>query len=97
MRFSKAKYKVLHLVQSNPMLKYREYMERSSEEKAFRMLVQQELNLSWQWVLAAQRAKHILSCIKNGMVSGLKEVILPLWSAFVTSCLEYCVQLCDLQ
>lgn len=29
MRFSKAKYKVLHLVQSNPMLKYREYIERS--------------------------------------------------------------------
>ena len=50
--------------------------------------------MSQQCVLAAQKANHILGCIKRSMVSRLGEELLPLSSVLVGPHLEYCIRMC---
>ncbi|KAK4828647.1 LOW QUALITY PROTEIN: hypothetical protein QYF61_000295 [Mycteria americana] len=56
-------------------------------------LMDENLNMSQQCVLAAQKASHSLGCIKRNTASRSTEVIGPLYSTLMRPHLEYCVQL----
>ncbi|GAB0179553.1 cAMP-dependent protein kinase inhibitor alpha [Grus japonensis] len=96
MKFNKTKCKVLHLSQGNHQFQYRvgnEWIENSSADKDLEILVEEKLDFSWQSVLAAQKANHILGCIKRRVASRSREVIVLLYLTLVRTHLEYCIQL----
>lgn len=51
-------------------------LESRAEEKDWEVLVDEKLNVAWQYALAAQKDYHTLKCIKRCVASSLKEVIL---------------------
>jgi len=80
----------------NPKHKYKlggEWLESSPEEKDLGVLLDEKLNMSRQCALAAQKANHMLGCIKRSVASRSREGILPLYSVLVRPHLESYVQL----
>ncbi|GAB0189870.1 mitochondrial enolase superfamily member 1 [Grus japonensis] len=95
-KFNKAKCVILHVGWGNPKHNYRlgrEWIQGSPEEKRLGVLVDEELHMSQQHMLAAQKANCILGYSKRSVTSRSREVILPLYSALMRLHLEYCLHL----
>ncbi|GAB0182124.1 hypothetical protein GRJ2_000677700 [Grus japonensis] len=95
MRFNKGKCQILHLGRGSPGYTHRlgdETLETSCAESDLGVLVDSKLNMSQQCAQAARKANCILGCIKHGIASRSREVIVPLYTVLVWPHLESCVQ-----
>ncbi|CAM5146391.1 unnamed protein product [Natator depressus] len=95
MKFNSEKCKVMHLGVNNKNFSYKlgmHHLEVTDEEKDLRVLVDHRMTMSRQCDMAMKKANMVLGCIRRGVSSRDKEVLVPLYKALVRPHLEYCVQ-----
>jgi len=92
MKLNMSKCQILHLGQTNPGSTYKQRHKRLESSPLGRDLggwVGGKLNMSQQCALAAQRANHVLVCIKHSIASRSGQAIVPLYTALLRPHLEY--------
>ncbi|PKU36186.1 reverse hypothetical protein [Limosa lapponica baueri] len=98
MKLYKSKHSAVHQGRNNLKHWYRlgsDMVERSSAEMELGVLVDNKLTMRQQCALVAKKANGLLGCSKKSVVSRVREVILPFYSALVglhRLHIEYCVQ-----
>ncbi|KAF7246710.1 RNA-directed DNA polymerase from mobile element jockey [Varanus komodoensis] len=95
MAFNVDKCKVLHLGHRNRCHKYRlgdKWLESSTCERDFGVLVDCRLNMSQQCDAVVKRVNATLGYIARSVASRTREVLLPLYTTLVRLQLEYCAQ-----
>ncbi|CAM5147068.1 unnamed protein product [Eretmochelys imbricata] len=95
MKFNSEKCKVMQLGINNKNFSYKmgmHQLEVMEEEKDLGVLVDHRMTRSHQCDIALKKANAVLGCIRRGISSRDKEVLVPLYKALVRPHLEYCVQ-----
>ncbi|CAM5174269.1 unnamed protein product [Natator depressus] len=95
MKFNSEKCKVMYLGINNKNFSYKlgtHQLEVTEEEKDLGVLVDHRMTMSHQYDMAMKKANAVLGCIRRGISSRDKEVLVPLYKALVRPHLEYCVQ-----
>ena len=85
-KYNKGKCRVLHRGKSNPKYQYRlgtDLLEISVEERDLGLLVNSRMTMNQHCALVAKKVYGILGCIRRGVVSRSREVLLPLYTALV--------------
>ncbi|CAM4697246.1 unnamed protein product [Lepidochelys kempii] len=95
MKFNSEKCKIMHLGINNKNFCCKlgtHHFEVTEEEKDLGVLVDHRMTMSRQCDMAVKKANAVLRCIRRGISSRAKEVLVPLYKALVRPHLEYCVQ-----
>ena len=95
MRFNVDKCKVMHMDAKNMHASYilgGVQLRKSIVEKDLGFLVDHKLNNSMQCQAAVSKASKVFSCIRRGMDSRKRDIILPLYKSLARPHLEYAVQ-----
>ncbi|CAM5166280.1 unnamed protein product [Natator depressus] len=95
MKFNSEECKVIRLGTNNKNFRYKlgtHQLEIMEEEKDLGVLVDHRMTMSHQCDMAVKKDNAVLGCIRRGISSRDKEVLVPLYKALVRPHLEYCVQ-----
>jgi len=85
----------VHLGQGNPRHKYtleEELIESCPVEKDVGILMDESLDMSQQYALAAQKTNSIRGCINRAVARRLTEVNVLVYTDLMRPYLEYCIQ-----